>query len=76
MKVNLYITEDLAFYAMILVKESMSDHWSYLCKLMQKEFDEFLDANGEEWAYIHKEAFVKKIDHSGKAMLGDMDKPF
>ena len=48
LKVHLYVTGDLAFYAMVLGKEGMSGHWCHLCKISRKDFDN-LAMEGELW---------------------------
>jgi len=62
---NMYIVGDLAFYGMILGKESMSGTHCHLCKLPAAEFKNLL-VNGEPWAWftsIPLEHFVVPLLH-------------
>jgi hypothetical protein len=71
LKANVYVTGDLAFYAMVLGKEGMSGHWCHLCKLSRKEFAD-LAAEGEEWTSQAMIDAAKEVEDSGdkKPKLG------
>jgi len=47
-RANLYVTGDLAFYGMVLGRESMMGNWCYLCHLSHSEFSE-LTKDGKDW---------------------------
>ena len=47
---TLYMVGDLACYAMVLGKESMSGHHWYLCKLSLSEFVDLI-RDGDPWSY-------------------------
>ena len=78
-KPNLYVVGDLAFYGMVLGKESMSGHWCHLCQLSAKEFAD-LKKIGKAWTYKEMEElgakFVGDKDAKKKPTLGVKDVPW
>lgn len=75
LKVNLYITGDLAFYAIILGKDGMSPKWCHLCQVKEKERAE--GVLGELWtiksyvdAYETKVATGQYSHPSTKSYMG------
>ena len=48
-RVNIYAVSDLAFYGMVLGRESMMGGWCYLCQLSHKEFQNLM-FHGNAWA--------------------------
>ncbi|KAL7547359.1 hypothetical protein ACHAWF_010675 [Thalassiosira exigua] len=59
-RANTYVVGDLAFYDMILDKESMSGHWCHLYQLSVKEFAA-IDRVGEAWTYAEMERLATKF---------------
>ena len=51
---------DLAFYAMVLVREFMSGQHCYLCMLASKEYAYAL-VDGEPWFYNHMEELSQRL---------------
>ena len=72
MKINLdlYVTGDLAFYAMVLGKEDMSGHWCFLCKLSKIEWDELLHEPGEIWVHKALREMADDIEKKGADRKG------
>eukprot|EP00984_Skeletonema_dohrnii_P005248 scaffold1837_cov120-Skeletonema_dohrnii-CCMP3373.AAC.1 len=61
--VILFVTGDLAWYACILGKESMSGHWCHLCKLSRTEYQD-LAMEGEEWTTAAMLETAKEVEDS------------
>ena len=68
-KVKIFVTGDLAFYAMVLGKEGMSPHWCHLCKLSRKEFQD-MNAEGDKWTNEAMKATAEEVATDGKWRLG------
>ena len=76
-RVRLYVTGDLAFYAMALGRESMSGHWCYLCKLSRTQYTSMLHNNGEMWTMATLKEFGTHIKNKrGKADQGVKQPPW
>ena len=54
LKVTIYITGDLAMYAMVLGKEGMSPHWCHLCQATKEERS---DLEKRDWVYWTTERY-------------------
>lgn len=61
-EINLYIVGDLAFYAMVLGRESMSGHHCYLCKLSAKEYADQFCERGVAWTYDEMKRLAKDLE--------------
>jgi hypothetical protein len=61
---DVWFTGDLAFYAMVLGRESSSGTRCYLCRMSAKEFTQSLQA-GEAWSYDTMNELVGKMKRSG-----------
>ena len=76
---NMYIVGDLAFYGMILGKESMSGTHCHLCKLPAAEFKNLL-VNGEPWAYEEMQSiaidYENDVNPNKKPKLGIKSLPW
>ena len=48
-KVKVYVTGDLACFAMILGRESMSGQWCFLCRLSRSQYSNKCHEEGELW---------------------------
>jgi len=73
-KLFMYVTGDLAFYAMALGRESMSGHWCFLCKMCRTMFDK-LEHRDTMWTM---EELLKIADevNGGKAKFGVKKRPW
>ena len=64
---------DLAFYAMVLGRESSSPHNCYLCRLSKIQFAKCLEA-GELWTYAVMDELVRSKIKKGKPIEGCKEK--
>jgi len=67
-KVFMYLTGDLAFFAMALGRESMSGHWCFLCKMCRSLFSK-LDQHAEMWTMAELLKVADEVN-GGKAKFG------
>ena len=75
--VNLYVTGDLAFYAMIMGKEGMSGNWCHLCQLSRAEFSDLLkDGNPWSWELYREIAAQVESSPNNKPRLGVKTAPW
>ena len=65
LKPNMYIVGDLAFYGMILGKESMSGTHCHLCKLPASKFKDLL-TDGDKWAYAEMKELAIEYENENK----------
>ena len=69
-KKELYIVGDLAFYAMVMGRESSSGHHCYLCKMSAKEFRD-LAKRGERWTFEAMNLLVRQAGDTVKGCKED-----
>ena len=75
--VNLYVTGDLAFYAMIMGKEGMSGNWCHLCQLSRAEFFDLMkDGNPWTWELYREIAAQVESLPGNKPKLGVKTAPW
>ena len=65
LRVVVYVTGDLAFYAIVLGREGMSGKHCYLCQLSASEYKDLLQS-GEPWSNDKMQAIVKGLKTSKK----------
>ena len=75
--VDLYVTGDLAFYAMVLGKEGMSGNWCHLCRLSRAEFSN-LAKDGDPWTWELYREVTERVQSSSdkKPQLGVKTAPW
>ena len=66
--VSLFLTGDLAFYAIVLGKENMSPHWCWRCMLQKKAWTEDPTLVGEPWSHDTLKERLTKLQS------GELDK--
>lgn len=63
-KVELFMTGDLAWYAMVLGKEAMAPHWCWRCNMTKQEWTEAADAIrvGQSWTVANMRSHYNKLE--------------
>ena len=75
-QVKLYVTGDLAFYAMAHGRESMSGQWCYLCKLSRAQYSNKCHEAGSHWTIELLKQMSEKVKEKGKAEHGVKKAPW
>jgi len=61
--VELFMVGDLAFYSMVLGKESMANHWCWRCRLSKSEWTNDTNTRtGAEWTLENMEQHLNKLE--------------
>ena len=61
--VELFMVGDLAFYSMVLGKESMANHWCWRCNLSKSEWTSNIATRiGNEWTVASMAEHLQKIE--------------